>query len=93
MACSLLKRQKEINSKLTELIEDNLGAKAKEMMYLNLLATAPACQGQGYGSALVQSFTDAVSAHPSQFLRHRVAYMSNSRPMLEAVLHTSYPVT
>lgn len=67
MVLSPPKRQEEINIKLTKLIKDTLGAKAKDMMYLNLLATAPACQGQGYGSALVQSFTDAVSVQPSLF--------------------------
>lgn len=67
MVLSPPKRQEEINIKLTKLIKDTLGAKAKDKMYLNLLATAPACQGQGYGSALVQSFTDAVSVQPSLF--------------------------
>lgn len=67
MVLSPPKRQEEINIKLTKLINDTLGGKAKDMMYLNLLATAPACQGQGYGSALVQSFTDAVSVQPSLF--------------------------
>lgn len=91
MVISPPKRQEEINIKLAKLIKDTLGAKAKDMMHLNLLATAPACQGQGYGSALVQSFTDAVSALPFSF--SSLANMFNSRPMLEAVPHTSYPAT
>ena len=38
-----------------------LGEDVKDMIYLNLLATAPAFQRHGYGGALVDTIEDIVS--------------------------------
>ena len=56
-----LQRHEEIMDKCIKLKEEMLGEKAEDMMYLNLIATSPACQGQGYGKALLKSITDTVS--------------------------------
>ncbi|KAI0776011.1 hypothetical protein BD413DRAFT_258345 [Trametes elegans] len=49
----LKKRFVEANSKLEAIFKDGLGDKRKDMYELRGLATDPAMQGRGYGSALV----------------------------------------
>ncbi|KAF7970380.1 hypothetical protein HWV62_24237 [Athelia sp. TMB] len=48
-------RRKEFHSKLDLLLKTALGARQQEMLYVDLLFTAPEAQGRGYASALVRS--------------------------------------
>ena len=59
----LPKRQKEAQEKMLKMISETLGESAEDMVNLHLLATAPECQGQGYGSSLVKFVTDIVSIY------------------------------
>ena len=45
----------EFREKLGRVIAESLGDNADNMYYLETLATSPASQGQGFGSALVKS--------------------------------------
>ncbi|THH12250.1 hypothetical protein EW145_g94 [Phellinidium pouzarii] len=46
------KRSQELKRKVKKLSEENLGDSAKDMIHINLLATRPESQGNGYGTAL-----------------------------------------
>ncbi|PPQ77410.1 hypothetical protein CVT25_010992 [Psilocybe cyanescens] len=51
------KRNKEFARKSEVVISETLGDRIREMIYVNLLATDPQNQGQGYGGALLESIT------------------------------------
>lgn len=57
-------RRREVVTKCSELAQRVLGVRFKDMVFLVGLATDPAKQGRGYGSALVQHVTTRVSAEP-----------------------------
>ena len=42
------------------MVKDVFGERVEEMYEIQVLATAPEAQGQGYGSALVTAVTDKV---------------------------------
>lgn len=48
---------------MQKMIAESLGESVKEMIYITVLATAPECQGLGYGTALVNTITLSVSIH------------------------------
>jgi len=50
-------RSKEMMSKAEATVEEAIGDRAKDMLFVDLLATAPAEQGRGYGSAVLDSIT------------------------------------
>ncbi|KAI5120670.1 hypothetical protein M0805_006959 [Coniferiporia weirii] len=50
-----MKRFNEAKTKMEKLHNEKLGDSAAEMIYIDLLATKPESQGQGYGSALLQT--------------------------------------
>lgn len=55
-----IQRSKEIWTKFEESLEQVLGDRRDEMAYIWGLATSPASQGRGYGTALVKTITDMV---------------------------------
>jgi GNAT superfamily N-acetyltransferase len=50
-------RRKEFYEKLHEAVTNTLGDYTKRMWYIDGLFTAPSSQGQGYGSALLDTVT------------------------------------
>ena len=46
-----------------------------EMLYIGLLATSPAHQGKGYGSALVKTVTDMVGQFQSLNIADQLIYI------------------
>ncbi|KAL5530057.1 hypothetical protein ACEPAF_6314 [Sanghuangporus sanghuang] len=50
-----VKRYRELESKKRKIIENNLGDRVKSMVYIDLFATNPESQGQGYGTALLNT--------------------------------------
>ncbi|TDL27033.1 hypothetical protein BD410DRAFT_481752 [Rickenella mellea] len=51
------KRRKEVDAKLKVLLEKFVKDRAEKMFYVDMLATAPACQGRGYGGMLIETVT------------------------------------
>jgi hypothetical protein len=49
-------------SKAKATVEEVIGDRAKDMLYVNGLATAPAEQGRGYGGAVLDSVTKGVGS-------------------------------
>jgi len=49
------RRMAEANAKSQLLVERHLGERIKDMIYVQLLATHPSCQGHGYATALMQT--------------------------------------
>jgi len=52
------KRAAEYEAKVAALVKSTLGEKVKDMIHLNILATAPASQGLGYGGMLVDAIAN-----------------------------------
>ncbi|KAI0375743.1 hypothetical protein BV20DRAFT_932980, partial [Pilatotrama ljubarskyi] len=55
-------RKTEFRGLVRSLSQDAFGEHLKDMYDLQMLATAPEAQGQGYGSALVTGVTDMADA-------------------------------
>ncbi|KZT74806.1 hypothetical protein DAEQUDRAFT_719987 [Daedalea quercina L-15889] len=56
-------RLQESEKKMSAAIQNTLGDRTKEMLSLNLLATAPESQGHGYATALVRAVTSEADSH------------------------------
>ncbi|KAJ2914545.1 hypothetical protein MD484_g5884, partial [Candolleomyces efflorescens] len=52
-----LKREEEVNSKLEKVVSEKVGERAKVMIYVDLVFTAPESQGHGYASTLLKTLT------------------------------------
>ncbi|KAF9472951.1 hypothetical protein BDN70DRAFT_997897 [Pholiota conissans] len=52
------KRLEEAKTKMTVLVEETIGDRLSDMVYIDILATEPASQGRGYGGALVEAIND-----------------------------------
>lgn len=57
------KRWEELKDKMNPVIQDVIGDKVDEMIYIDLVATAPACQGRGYAGAILDT-VGAIVRHP-----------------------------
>ncbi|RXW17074.1 hypothetical protein EST38_g8777 [Candolleomyces aberdarensis] len=51
------KREEEFQSKLDKIVSEKFGERAKDMIYVDLIFTAPGSQGHGYASALLDTIT------------------------------------
>ncbi|KAI0773654.1 hypothetical protein C8Q74DRAFT_1368229 [Fomes fomentarius] len=54
-SAELMKRMEEVNSKVKAIYSNVFGDKIKDMFEIQVLATVPAKQGRGYGTALVKT--------------------------------------
>ena len=58
----VLQRRLEVQTKLNRVLEESLGARQKEALYLAMIVTSPEAQGQGYGTKLAKIVTRIVSS-------------------------------
>jgi len=70
-----VQRSKEMISKAKATMEEVIGDRAKDMLYVNGLATAPAEQGRGYGGAVLDSVTKEVGSSRLH-LQHMLMFTS-----------------
>jgi hypothetical protein len=57
-----VQRSKEMISKAMVTVEEAIGDRAKDMLHVDGLGTAPAEQGRGYGGAVLDSITKEVGS-------------------------------
>lgn len=55
-------RLEESRIKIAKAIDEVIGSRKEEMFYVSAIATSPAQQGHGYGSALIKMVTTLVSS-------------------------------
>lgn len=53
-------REEELTRKLNKIVSEKIGERAKDMIYVDLVFTAPESQGHGYASTLLKTLTALV---------------------------------
>jgi len=65
-----MQRSKEMTLNAKAAVEEAIGDRAKDMLYVNVLATAPAEQGRGYGGAVLDNITKEVGSSQLDLQTH-----------------------